>query len=315
MRNHLWIPTALFFAVFVGWLNLDPEAWGPDKMRIFVAGLSAVFIVVGTRIFAPPSARVPWYMLAAAHAAFAVGLLANDLTDNPPPPRASDIFFLGMHPFIWTSLVLFTWDRDRTRDFLGSLDAFLIGMSLGTPTLAFAIHQNIVAPETTTAQSTVYVAYNVVFLIGFVLLLRLLLTAGRWHWPYWVLIFSYGAVFLAELPAAYFEYGTLTYKLLYHLPYSLFFALPAVLAMHPDMSEVQTAGRPYEKWPTPTWRNYLLVVMVVIPIITLSLVEKHPIVNLFVVLVYLGMVLRMQLARAAYALLLEQLRLQIRGGK
>lgn len=318
LKNHAWkIALAFFLLDAIPYFALARGSW-PGSGRTdhaWYAGLAynlSIFITAGCILLGAylwkPRNRTPWYFLAAAHAMFAFGLtyeaVANGYQLGQPGPvwKVGDLFWLGWHPYLFTSLVLFTWDRDRSRDQTALLDAIIIGVGLSAPAVAYAFTDNATDfPFGAVVKDCLYTSF---FLVNFVACVRLVLTAGRWTPLYVVLLCSFFGLVLGEVGAS--KYGiadrTTMARLTYDLPYFLFWTTAAVVALHPRMTEIQTAHTPVGIVIAPKWRVVLISVVGLVPFVALVLADRWPpYLEIAALIVYVCFALRMRLSYRDYA--------------
>ena len=217
------------------------------KQALFDAfGLAAAAAIVVGQRRSSPGWRIPWLLLAASQALFALGDIGLNLYAAFAPDAetyAADLAYLGGYPVFALCLLMLVRRRavGRTRPSL--LDAAIATLGLAAPGWVYLMAPYTQLGNQPAGATAIAVAYPAMDLLLLGVAARLLLTGGKKPLALLGLISSIGLLLVADvfyvigdlngLPTA----GTFSDPL-----YIAAYGLIGAAALHPSLSELSAAG-------------------------------------------------------------------------
>lgn len=210
-----------------------------------LVGLSSVVAIgVGVRAHRPDG-RAAWYLLAAGLTAWtAADVLYNiyDLLGISPFPSVADVFYLGGYWFLTLGLAVMVRHRKTTRDTERAIDSAIVAAALGL--LSWVVLSGPVtrAPDQSTLELLVGLAYPVCDIVLFALLVRLLGQSGERRPAFCLLSAAVGLTLVGD-----YAFAILSLKADFEVGYvDVLFLLSYVLwgtaALHPSMATLTQPG-------------------------------------------------------------------------
>ena len=201
MRQWGWRAYLLFGAVLAVVYYLVPPAFGQLVVLPVMAYSSVATIVMGIRRNRPVP-ELPWWLLAAAVALYALGdtfyAIRGRGLQNPSAafPSAIDLFYLAFYPFALVGLGLIIRSRTTARDPASLIDATIISIGLALVAWVFLILPYMRHPELSSLQRLITVAYPVADMLVAAAVLRLAMGSGR-RSPAWAILMGGLAALIA----------------------------------------------------------------------------------------------------------------------
>jgi len=212
-----------------------------------LAWSSVIAIVVGVQ-WNSPSARGPWYLLAAGVATFAFGdnlysFRGYVLHAQTAFPSYVDLVYLCMYPLLTGGLTWMVRKRSNGRDRASVIDAAIITMSIGLVAWVFLIAPYVRSGDLGIVVRVVSIAYPLGDIALLAIAVRLAVGAGRRPPAFWLL-----AGCIVPLMGADSLYGYLNLSGTWHehnivdIGWIVFYVGWGAAALHPSMTQLTMAA-------------------------------------------------------------------------
>jgi diguanylate cyclase (GGDEF)-like protein/PAS domain S-box-containing protein len=282
------IATAVLAAAY----TFSPQLVVPAWALIVLSSIAAV--VVGT-IRNRPRRRLPWALLGAGYATFAVGTLMA-LAAGRFPSFADVVFLCVSVPLIMLGLLSLTRSGARTLDRASMIDAVILTIGAGFLAWTFLINPFLHNPHLTPLEKAVSIAYPMVDVLTLAILARLGLTAARSRTVTLLMVSG------ASLLAADVLYGLSRLNDNWHLGgagdlgWLLFYIAGGAAALHPSMIQL-TEPHVLTRTQVSLRRGVLTVASLLAPTALLLQALRGPVVDGEVIAAVSAVLILLALAR------------------
>jgi PAS domain S-box-containing protein len=243
MKARVWaLYLSIGGALLAAFVFVHPIRVGP---LFNIIGLSAPIAMVVAARMHNPRQRLPWYLVAIGQALFVAGdvITYNYQTffgTETPFPSIGDVLYLSVYPFLIAGVLLLVSRRSPGRDRAGLIDSLIIAVGVGTLSWVFLLAPYAHDESLTLIEKLTAMAYPIMDLILFGVVVRLAVDRGRRPPAFYLMIGSVAVLFTTDTIYTWIllhgAYDNTTGLL--ELGWGLFYLLWGAAALHSSMVDL-----------------------------------------------------------------------------